>query len=230
MTAPQLLFVHGWGFGPDVWAPVLKALGQPEVCLPDLGYFGASQHEAQRQVEALRSGPHPVLAVGHSLGFLCLLARGNWPEGSRFLGINAFGRFAAGEGFLQGISPRVLARMQAGLIRNPAQVVMDFRTRCGAGPVSSEMVSQEALQEGLTDLRTLDMRPVLSRLAGVPGAVSILAGGQDPIVSPDMTRASLPPDLPISWQAEGGHMLPQTHPDICAEVIRRMTLQMLENL
>ncbi|GFE92416.1 alpha/beta fold hydrolase [Acetobacter persici] len=229
MTAPQLLFVHGWGFGPDVWNPVLKALGQPEVCLPDLGYFGASQHEAQRQVEALRSGPRPVLAVGHSLGFLWLLARGNWPEGSRFVGINAFGRFAAGEEFSQGISPRVLTRMQAGLMQNPAQVVMDFRIRCGAEPASSEMVCQKTLLEGLTDLRTLDMRPALSRLAGVPGAVSILAGGQDHIVSPDMTRASLPPDLPISWQAEGGHMLPQTHPDICAEAIRRMTLQMLEN-
>lgn len=230
MTAPQLLFVHGWGFGPDVWKPVLKALGQPEACLPDLGYFGAASHEAQRQVEALRSGPHPVLAVGHSLGFLWLLARGNWPEGSRFFGINAFGRFAAGEEFSQGISPRVLTRMQAGLMRNPAQVVMDFRARCGAGPVPSEMVCKEVLQEGLTDLRTLDMRPVLSRLTKVPGAVSILAGEQDSIVSPDMTRASLPLDLPISWQAEGGHMLPQTHPDICAEAIRRMTLQMLENL
>lgn len=229
MTVHQLVFVHGWGCGPDIWEPVLKALNHPSAYVLDLGYFGASQSEAQKRLDALLQGPRPVLAVGHSLGFLWLLSRGDWPEGTRFLGINAFGRFAAEEDFSQGVPPRMLARMQTGLQRDAVQVVNNFRTRCGVEPVTSDALCVPALQNGLTDLMTLDARLVLARLAEKPGAVKVLAGRLDPIVSPDMTQASFPPGVAVEWEAEGGHMLPLTHPHVCAEAIRCMMLQNLEN-
>lgn len=229
MTVPQLVFVHGWGCGPDIWEPVLKALDLPSVCVLDLGYFGASQSETQKQLGALLHEPQPVFAVGHSLGFLWLLSRGGWPKGSRFLGINAFGRFAAEEDFPQGVPLRMLTRMQTGLQRDAVQVVNNFRARCGVGPVRSDAVCVPALQDGLTELMTLDARPTLARLAAVPGAVKVLAGEHDPIVSPDMTQASFPPGVPVEWGSEGGHMLPLTHPHVCAEAVRCMMSQNLEN-
>lgn len=230
MIGPQLVFVHGWGCGPDIWEPVLKALNLPSASLLDLGYFGASQSDMQRQLDAVLRGPRPVLAVGHSLGFLWLLSRGDWPAGSRFLGLNAFGRFAAEEGFSQGVPLRMLTRMQAGLQRDAVQVVNNFRARCGVRPVTAEALCVPALQDGLTDLMTLDVRPLLARLAEEPGAVKVLAGALDPIVSPAMTQAAFPPDVPIEWDAEGGHMLPLTHPHVCAEAVRRMMSQDLENV
>lgn len=228
MTALRPVFVHGWGCGPEIWTPVLAMLDLPSACVLDLGYFGASQHETHRQLDALLSGPQPVLVVGHSLGFLRVLSRGDWPKGSRFLGVNAFGRFAAGEDFPQGVAPRVLARMQTGLQRDAAQVVNTFRARCGAGPVEPDTLCVPALQDGLNELMTLDVRPVLARLAEQAGAVKILAGEQDRIVSPDMTRASFPAGVPITWQPQGEHMLLLTHPHLCAEAIRCMMSQKVE--
>ncbi|KFL88588.1 Biotin synthesis protein BioH [Acetobacter malorum] len=229
MTMPQLVFVHGWGCGPDIWEPVLKVLDQPSACVLDLGYFGASQSETQKRLEAVLHGSRSVLAVGHSLGFLWLLSQGGWPKDTRFLGINAFGRFAAEEDFSQGVPPRMLARMQTGLQRDAVQVVNNFRARCGVGPVTADALCVPALQDGLTELMTLDARPVLARLAEEPGTVKVLAGELDPIVSPDMTQASFPPGVAVEWEAEAGHMLPLTHSHVCAEAIRCMMLQNLEN-
>lgn len=229
MIGPRLVFVHGWGCGPDIWEPVLEALDQPSACVLDLGYFGASQSDTQQRLDAVLRGPQPVLAVGHSLGFLWLLSRGGWPKGTRFLGINAFGRFAAEEGFSQGVPLRMLTRMQTGLQRDAVQVVNNFRARCGVGPVTPNALCVPALQDGLTELMTLDARPALARLAAVPGAVKVLAGELDPIVSPDMTQASFPPGVPVEWESEGGHMLPLTHLHVCAEAIRCMMSQNLEN-
>ncbi|KXV73083.1 alpha/beta hydrolase [Acetobacter cerevisiae] len=229
MIGPRLVFVHGWGCGPDIWEPVLEALDQPSACVLDLGYFGASQSDTQQRLDAVLRGSLPLLAVGHSLGFLWLLSRGGWPKGTRFLGINAFGRFAAEDGFSQGVSQRMLARMQTGLQRDAVQVVNNFRDRCGVGPVRSDAVCVPVLQEGLTELMALDARPALARLAEVPGTVKVLAGEHDPIVSPDMTQASFPPGVPVEWESEGGHMLPLTHPHVCAEAVRCMMSQNLEN-
>lgn len=229
MIGPRLVFVHGWGCGPDIWEPVLEALDQPSACVLDLGYFGASQSDTQQRLDAVLRGSQPVLAVGHSLGFLWLLSRGGWPKGTRFLGINAFGRFAAEDGFSQGVPQRMLTRMQTGLQRDAVQVVNNFRARCGVGPVRPDAVCVPALQEGLTELMTLDARPALARLAEVPGTVKVLAGEDDPIVSPDMTQASFPPGVPVEWESEGGHMLPLTHLHVCAEVVRCMMSQNLEN-
>lgn len=229
MIGPRLVFVHGWGCGPDIWEPVREALDQPSACVLDLGYFGASQSDTQQRLDAVLRGPQPVLAVGHSLGFLWLLSRGGWPKGTRFLGINAFGRFAAEEGFSQGVPLRMLTRMQTGLQRDAVQVVNNFRARCGVGPVTPNALCVPALQDGLTELMTLDARPALARLAAVPGAVKVLAGELDPIVSPDMTQASFPPGVPVEWESEGGHMLPLTHLHVCAEAIRCMMSQNLEN-
>lgn len=225
MTGLQPVFVHGWGFGPEIWRPVLEALGQPSSTLLDLGYFGAPKVEAQAQHHALMTNGRPVLLVGHSFGFLWGLSQGAWPEGSRFLGINAFGRFSAGDTFAQGVAPRVLSRMQAGLQRDAGQVVNSFRARCGAEPAAARDLCVPALADGLNGLMTLDARPVLAHLAG---NVRILAGEQDPIVSPDMTRASLPAGVPVEWQGEGGHMLPLTHPHICAGAVRRMMSETME--
>ncbi|WP_215753622.1 alpha/beta fold hydrolase [Acetobacter sp. P5B1] len=229
MIGPRLVFVHGWGCGPDIWEPVLEALDQPSACVLDLGYFGASQSDTQQRLDAVLRGSLPVLAVGHSLGFLWLLSRGGWPKGTRFLGINAFGRFAAEDGFSQGVPQRMLTRMQTGLQRDAVQVVNNFRARCGVGPVTPNALCVPALQDGLTELMTLDARPALARLAEVPGTVKVLAGEHDPIVSPEMTQASFPRGVPVEWESEGGHMLPLTHPHVCAEVVRCMMSQNLEN-
>ncbi|MCI1437866.1 MAG: alpha/beta hydrolase [Acetobacter indonesiensis] len=219
----QPVFVHGWACGVDVWQPLSALLPSDAACFVDLGYFTSSDTvplglECLEQIEADR----PILGIGHSLGLMWLLAQRKWPEGSRFVGINAFARFTQDEGFAQGVAPRVLARMATGLQRAPADVVNNFRERCGLQPVEGASLQISALQDGLQMLMTGDVRCSAQELTQhrQPNLL-VLAGAADPIVSPDMTRAAFAPETLIVWEQGGGHMLPLTHTRFCADQIRQ---------
>ena len=199
----RAIFLHGWGFGPDVWAPVLDRLGWGGVTTPDLGFVGAMPPNAADMFERIRQDGRPVLAVGHSLGFLWLASREGWPEGSRLVGFNAFGCFATRPDFAQGTPGRILARMARGLQTDARAVVNAFRMTCGATELPAGCaVHAQNLRAGLDLLMHADAR---ARLAGMAQAVHVLGGRQDRVVPPDMLAASVPPDVSVA-RMEGGHM------------------------
>jgi len=198
----SVLFVHGWGFGPEVWDSVRAGLPDVETRALNLGFFGESDLEAAP----------PTVAVGHSLGVLWLLIRR--PEWcGRLVSVNGFPRFLAAPDFA-GVHPRFLARMAARLPDDPMGVLNAFRARCGAD--ATEAAPDVArLAEGLDLLRDGEAR---GALAGK--RVLALAGADDPIVPAAMTEAAFPRQI-IRWQP-GGHMLPLGAPDAVIDAVREL--------
>jgi pimeloyl-ACP methyl ester carboxylesterase len=194
MTA--VAFVHGWGFGPEIWDAVRARLdGLPSRCL-DLGFFGPADTDPGEA----------ALIVGHSLGSLwCLLEH----PGRRLLSVNGFPRFTAGDGFPDGVPPRLVAHMRRRLDTAPQAVLDAFRARCGGGPADRPGAPQR-LAWGLDLLAEGDAR-------AAPPPIGALAGADDPIVPAAMRRASWPDVLRV---VDGGHLLPLTAPEAVAAAIR----------
>jgi pimeloyl-[acyl-carrier protein] methyl ester esterase len=130
------------------------------------------------------------------------------------IGINAFPRFVETEGYAPAVAPRVLDRMKRRLSSNPAAVLAEFWQRAGArGP--NEVPNEAALATGLDQLATWDER---ENLAARTSSVRLIAGEEDAIVPPAMTRMAFQ-DRPIAW-LPGGHALPLTHLAEVARLIR----------
>ncbi|WZB76845.1 hypothetical protein WJ972_16070 [Achromobacter insuavis] len=118
---PTLLFVHGWAFDAAFWAPLAAALADWPQAVVDAGYFGPARMPAPAG---------PVLAIGHSLGALRLLAEPP-PACLGLVAINGFARFGAADDFPEGVPARMLDRMLNRLAAQPDAVLRDFRQRCG---------------------------------------------------------------------------------------------------
>ena len=199
----MILFVHGWGYDARFWDPLRKALDAPSVAL-DLGYFGAEDTVVPEGV---------TLLVGHSLGFLWL-ARQPAMRHVPLIGINAFPRFLEIEGYAPAVAPRVLDRMKRRFSGNPATVLAEFWQRAGA-PGPDLAPNEAALATSLDHLATWDER---ENLAARTSSVRLIAGEEDAIVPPAMTRMAFQ-DRAIAW-LPGDHALPQTHPAEIAGLIR----------
>ncbi|MBV1832455.1 alpha/beta fold hydrolase [Novacetimonas pomaceti] len=204
-----LVFMHGWAFGPEIWAPIQRELTD-RVCINlDFGYFSNERHAELPD--------RPFIAVGHSLGALWLLDQA--PEQCRGMVLfNGFARFAAAADFPEGIAPRILTRMMRALKSTPHATVEDFRRRAGTDLPLPGTPRPERLATGLQHLQELDARQVI---CPARFALYCLAGTQDPIAPPALTRASLARGASIDW-VEGGHLLPLTHVTACLHTIDRM--------
>ncbi|MDE7546810.1 alpha/beta hydrolase [Acetobacter fabarum] len=219
MRPVQPVFVHGWGFGPEFWAPVVAALGWTDALMLDLGFLEgpvpASPILAAQRLQAVQMQGRALLGVGHSLGFLWLAGHMALLPTDRLVGINAFAAFAARESFASGVPVRVLQRMLKGLSDTPEKVLADFYSLCGA-PRTSMVPCVPSLRKGLDLLLAGDARPVLAAKAGHYG---ILAARHDPVATPAMTEESFAGCTAAQW-VDGGHLLPQTHVSACAAFLQ----------
>jgi pimeloyl-[acyl-carrier protein] methyl ester esterase len=195
----KLVFLHGWGFDRSLWDGVRAELAPLESIVWDRGYFGSVRQES---VEG------PFIAVGHSLGSL-LLAGDRPPLCAKLVAINGFDRFT-GEGRIQ---PRVLERMISRLAVSPRVVLDEFRGRVG-GEEHVGQIDAGRLRADLERLWTLDARGSL-----LPNLV--LDGGKDELLPPSMREMSFTGAKRASL-AEGGHLLPVSHPCWCADRIREV--------
>lgn len=215
----QPVFVHGWGFGPGFWAPLVDALGWTDACMLDLGFLGqgatASPALAARCLQAVQAQGRAVLGVGHSLGFLWLAQHMALSAQDRLVGLNAFAAFAACGSFPSGVPVRVLQRMHKGLSGNPEEVLADFCSHCGTQVVQGTPNASN-LSIGLDLLINGDVRPIL---AAKTGQYAILAARQDPVVSATMTEDSFVEEDAVQW-VDGGHLLPQTNVRACVAFLQ----------
>lgn len=203
MSVPTLLFVHGWAFDRSFWDLMRGALGELNSVASDRGYFGQIGHP-------VLSGP--VVVVSHSLGSMLTL-RHMPPDCIAFVAINGFDCFVATPD-TPGVPRRVVNRMLDKFEQEPAEVVADFRRRCGeSAPVPA--LATQRLRDDLTLLRDGDERRRTIE-AGIP--ILSLQGGEDPILSADQ-RASVfagAPDLQRAVHPAAGHLLPSSDPIWCA--------------
>ena len=215
MTATDLplVFVHGWAFGPEIWAPIPAARPHCASQMLDFGYFSAPPQTELPQ--------RPFIAIGHSLGALWLLS--TMPQYCRgMVLINGFARFTASDDFPHGIPPRLLTRMRRRMAAAPNDTVRDFRREAGTDLPFPGPPNPQRLDDGLHLLLGLDARQG-ARMAHCP--VSCVAGTRDPIAPPALTQDSFAPSTAIEWH-DGGHLLPLTHPDACLQAIDRMMKRM----
>lgn len=218
MSRVQPVFVHGWGFGPAFWTPLVTALGWTDACVLDLGFLGAESGtpaQAAQQLQALQGAGQAVLGVGHSLGFMWLAGQMGLSATDRLVGINAFAAFAARTDFASGVPVRVLQRMLKGVSSTPEKVLADFRAVCGAPAVDGPL-SPQNLRYGLDLLISGDVRPVMARKRA---QCSVLAARQDPLVPPAMTEDSFAEGVAVQW-TDGGHLLPQTNVGDCVAFLQ----------
>lgn len=207
----NVVLAHGWGHDANVWRTVRTRLDPAlSVTTLDFGYFGA--------VPPAPTFSEPVVAVGHSLGALWWLTQHDIPW-RRLLMINGFPRFTATDGY-PGVAPRMLGRMRKQFAHAPAAVLADFHARCGAsGPSPGTDVAR--LARGLAQLADLDRR---AALAARIQDIFALAGMDDPIVPRAMSEAAFAalPAGHCEWVDAPGHLLPLTHPGLCAQWIERL--------
>lgn len=203
----RVVLLHGWGYDASLWDAVRAHLPRHlAVETLDCGYFGAERMK-------LGTG-ETALAVGHSLGALWWLTQSElrW---QRLLSINGFPRFTATAGYAPAIAPRVLDRMQQRFRHDPAGVLADFHARCGGhAPLGRPNV--ERLAAGLAALATADGR---ATLAARRDDVFALASEEDPIVPATMSAMAFGE---IEFVDAPGHLLPITHPGLCARWIERL--------
>jgi pimeloyl-[acyl-carrier protein] methyl ester esterase len=203
-----VVLVHGWGYDHHLWDAVITRL-DPVLTVKsvDFGFYAA--------VPPAPTFAEPVIAVGHSLGALWWLTQANIPW-RRLLSINGFPRFTETAGYAPAVAPRVLARMQTQFARDPAAVLSDFHAHCG-GHAPAGTPNIERLAAGLGWLGEWDGR---AQLAARRADIFALAGSDDPIVPRAMST------MAFSTQCElvetTGHLLPLTHPALCARQIERL--------
>lgn len=195
--------IHGWSYGPALWDGVAAALSGTPLRLErvDLGYCGP---------EASPAGT-PDLLVGHSFGSLWALTQGHLAA-VPVLAVNGFTRFTAGDGFPDGVPPRGLARMIRGIAGDAAAVLAGFRAQIGdSGPLPALPPDTARLIRDLERLRDDSAPPR-------PGPVTALVGQDDPLITAAHSRACF--GDAVRSVPGGGHLLPLTHADVVADVIR----------
>ncbi len=190
-----LLLLHGWGFDASLWNAVLAALPGVTAMRLDRGYF-------DEPVSAIPAGP--IMAVGHSFGAL-LLAK-DLPATVPLIAINGFDRFMGANA----VPPRLVARMRARFADAPEAVLADFRTRIGAR-VAPPIADAAALSDDLALLAEASA-PANGR------RIMALHGADDPLLPPAM-RETVFPAADREIVAGAGHLLPLTHPGLCADRI-----------
>lgn len=206
----KLVFVHGWGFDRTLWQGLRDALPEFETDAADLGFFGRPR--------AAEANGEAVIAVGHSLGLLWLLHERPFPWRA-LVSISGMPRFTKGPDYRFGTGARVLDAMIARFEKEPAATLEDFFGYCGLNVAPAPNADTERLYEGLLWLKSWDARDQLAA-----ERVPVLAlYSQDDAVVPEHLSADLFANRPGTSHAvteAGGHVLPLTRMDWCAENIR----------
>jgi pimeloyl-ACP methyl ester carboxylesterase len=204
-----LALLHGWGYGPDVWAGWAAEFPERPVALLDAGFFGPP-------AMALPDNPDGWLGVGHSLGFARLLGLDVPWRG--LAGFGAFLRFCRLPGRADGTPPEIIDAMLARLDADPADVLRRFTRRCGreerrTAPAADGL---ERLRQGLRELRGLDL-PAPAQ----PVPTLIVHAADDRIVPQSLAEAAgLRLAARLERFASGGHALPFARTAECARLVR----------
>ncbi|MDP2848085.1 MAG: alpha/beta hydrolase [Humidesulfovibrio sp.] len=206
-----LLFLHGWGFGPDAWTEWTRAFPDRPIALLNAGYYTP---------ERMTVPPNPDgwVGIGHSLGFARLLAMDVPWRG--LIGLGAFLRFCSATGQDSGTPPETLDAMITRLDVDPADVLARFLRRSGvkgSRPSSSSTDDCELLRRDLLTLRHLN----LSAPHGAP-PIFLLHAADDriaPLALAQEAHAKLKDSLLHVFES-GGHALPFTRTADCLALVR----------
>jgi pimeloyl-[acyl-carrier protein] methyl ester esterase len=195
----RFVLVHGWGFHAGIFADFIGHLEGAEITLIDLGFVAGGPKGAS-------DWPSDAIAIGHSLGLLWLLQRGQG-HFKALVSVQGFDCFCCH------VAPARVAALRRGLERDPGGTLQAFWRSCGAsGFALPAALNLARLDEGLDWLMHWDAQKAKGEL-GCPTLA--LASRDDPIVPAAMSEA-IWKETGIVWSPDGGHVLPLRHPRWCA--------------
>lgn len=205
-----LVFLHGWGFGPDVWRPLASAFPDRPVALLNAGYFGPQQM-------SLPANPDGWIGVGHSQGFAQLLSMDFAWRG--LMGLGGFLRFCSSPGRDAGTPADMLDAMLARLDLDPADVLRRFLRRCGLTGQPSVQPGPSGLarlRQDLLLLRDLDLCASPQLPATLP-PILLLHAADDRIAPLALAQEAqqLLPGSQLHVFESGTHALPNTRTEDC---------------
>lgn len=184
----ELVLVHGWGFGPGVWQPLLPSLGDPgrvrAVALPG---YGTPDFDPA----ALPDG---ATICGWSLGGLLALdwAR-QWPDKvARLVLVGTTPRFLTTPDWADGQPPELLEGFATSLAADSAATLRRFAALTNQGDERARPVTRQlnrlletglpapaALADGLDRLRDMDLRAIVQTLTQ---PTLVIHGERDPLM------------------------------------------------
>lgn len=198
----QLVFIHGWAFHAGVWERTAVRLAHRDPVFLDLGFV-------RNGPRAVGRFPENAVYVGHSFGVLWLLKHG--PRAMRALvsiaGFDCFHAFA---------DAGAIDAMKSGMERNPEAQLRAFWRTCGSGVFADREATDIAtLKAGLDWLAGWDER---ERRRALDCPVLALASKDDTVV-PYAASREMWAGADLRTTPTGGHGLPLTEPEWCAEQI-----------
>ena len=202
----KLVLVHGWGFHAGVWEKLIPHLDGHDIFLIDLGFIRGGPRASHEM-------PAGSLCIGHSFGVMWLLKHGPRP-------MRGLGSIAGFDCLHKYVPKDVLEDMREGMRRDPQQQMKTFWKEGGfAGHEPKGELDAGGLRGGLDWISAWDTGEELKEL-GVP--VLALASKDDRVVRKEATEAIWGGGVAeLHWNNGGGHLLPLTQPEWCAEHINR---------
>ena len=197
------IFVHGWGTGPDFWNEMRAYFPEQRSHFLNLGFVGPDKRNENHKApdKAKR------IYITHSLGTLWAL-KNKCPDIDVLIAVNGFYRFK------HFTDERSLQAMRLRLKRDPIPQMGSFWKKCGILD-DNPALNLQRLQEGMIWLSELSGAKELITLSG---PVLCLNGNNDPILNSDLMKKEWS-GFPIKTLIRGGHIMPWTHPEWCAEKI-----------
>jgi len=197
MSKPQIIYVHGWGLDKSFWDPLINTLPYKSRSL-NLGYIGEKETNPSDQKS---------IYVTHSLGTMWAL-KNHAAHISTLIAINGFYNFKPFS------DSRTLRAIKQGLIKNTSAQMKNF-FKTAQIKTNPQNFNTNRLIKDLDMLATGDETASLKALSC---PVFSLIGESDPILALKLCEKEwLGYDVKICQQ--GGHALPITHIDWCAEHI-----------
>ncbi len=202
MQNPPLVFVHGWGFNNQLWRDVAGRLAGFEAHHIELGFIrGAPQGDS--------SMPTDAICIGHSFGLMWLLKHAPRP-------MRGLASVAGFDCFHVHVEAHQIEAMKRGLDRDPTAQMERFWRACGIEPFTGRKNYEiAALKGGLGWLANWDERRARQELTC---PVVALAARDDEFLLKAMSEA-IWGKSELRLRADGGHALPLTRPQWCADEI-----------
>jgi pimeloyl-[acyl-carrier protein] methyl ester esterase len=192
--------IHGWGYSAAMWEYLAKTMPNSPLILSELGFL---------QDKSIGYNTACDVMITHSLGTLYGLKNAAAPQKGLVV-INGF------TNFMSFTTEDSLNLMHEGITRNAETTLRSFWRQCGIMPdYNADLLNHETLQNGLEWLKAWDVRSQLELLSC---PVLILAGAKDKICPETMMRDHWQ-GFEIVIHPGGGHALPLTHPEWCAQQI-----------
>lgn len=198
----QLVFVHGWGFHAGIWEALLPRLEGHETGVVDLGFCRGGP-------KAVTSLPAGAVYIGHSFGLLWLLRHGPRP-------MKALVSIAGFDCFHAHVAPSAIDPIRVGIAKNLPAQMRHFWRQCGAPDFTATEFDRATLLAGLDWLSRWDGRKELETFHA---PLLALASEDDAIVPAAASRAMWEGRADFHMRPDGGHALPLTRPEWCAERI-----------